>query len=541
MKKFLLVLTLALASALRAANLECSGIFTDHMVLQREKPVAVWGWADAGETVTVEFNGQKKTTKAAANGKWMLKLDSMKANTSAQKLVVKGNKPSTDPTKPRECVFENVLIGEVWLGSGQSNMDWPVARAANPEAEKAAANYPLIREFSEKSQSHAEAKDNCKGKWTICSPETVSGYSAALYYMARELHKELKVPVGIIKSSVGGTPIENWIDIDAQLAVPELKEHTEARIKSWKAFDEVKAMTKYEQELADWKAAKEKAKVDGQPEPTAKAPADPIVKRKGSGGPGELYNGKIAGLIPFTIRGFIWYQGEANSYSVERGLLYQTQLTTLIKDWRKLWNGEPTFWNKLRNDELPFCWAQLPNYAGGSQWPTLRESQLKALSLSNTGMITTMDIGDKNDIHPKNKQEIGRRFALWALNTVYGKKVEYSGPLPTGREIRGSKVVVSFSHANGLKIRDGIELKGFEIADAIIKTKVLDENKKEVEVSEYIYVPAQAVIKDNKVVISAATITKPIAVRYAWANNPECSLVNQDNLPASPFRFEDKN
>ncbi len=530
MKKFLLVLTLALASALRAANLECSGIFTDNMILQREKPVAVWGWADAGETVTVEFNGQKKTTKAGANGKWMLKLDSMKANANSQKLVVKGSTRSTDPAKPRECVFENVLIGEVWLGSGQSNMDWPVARAANPEVEKAAANYPLIREFSEKSQSHAEAKDNCKGKWTICSPETVSGYSATLYYMARELHKELKVPVGIVKSSVGGTPIENWIDIDTQLAVPELKEHTETRIKSWKAFDEVKARAKYEQELADWKAAKEKAKADGQPEPTAKAPADPIVKRKGSGGPGELFNGKIAGLVPFTIRGIIWYQGEANAHSAERGKLYEIQLPTLINDWRKYWG-----------EELPFCWVQLPNFErNDAEWPWLREAQLKSLSVSKTGMITTMDIGDKNDIHPKNKQEIGRRFSLWALSTVYGKKVEYSGPLPVSREIRGSKVVVSFSHADGLKIKEGTELKGFEIAETIIKTKALNENKQEVEVSELQYVPAQAIIKDNKVVISAATITKPIAVRYAWANNPECSLVNQDNLPASPFRFEDK-
>jgi sialate O-acetylesterase len=155
-------------------------------------------------------------------------------------------------------------------------------------------------------------------------------------------------------------------------------------------------------------------------------------------------------------------------------------------------------------------------------------------------MITTIDIGEKDDIHPRNKQEIGRRFSLWALNKVYGKKVEYSGPLPASREIRGDKFIVSFSHADGLKSKEGAELKGFEIAEAIIKTKVLDENKKEVEVSEYQYVPAQAVIKDNKVVISAATITKPIAVRYAWANNPECSLVNQDNLPASPFRFEDK-
>ena len=530
MKKFLLVLTLALASALRAANLECSGIFTDNMILQREKPVAVWGWADAGETVTVEFNGQKKTTKAGANGKWMLKLDPMKANSEPQKLIITGSNLSLNIVKGRKYTIDGVLVGEVWLGSGQSNMDWPVARSANAEVEKATANYPLIREFTEKSQSHAQAKDNCKGKWTVCSPETVGGYSASLYFMARELHKELNVPIGIIRSSVGGTPIENWIDIDTQLAVPELKEVTEAKVKSWNAFDEVKAKAKYEQELADWKAAKEKAKTDGQPEPTAKAPVDPIVKRKGSGGPGELFNGKIAGLIPFTIRGIIWYQGEANSHSAERGKLYEIQLPTLIKDWRKNWG-----------EELPFCWAQLPNYGDPKaiEWPTLRESQLKTLSVSNTGMITTMDIGEKGDIHPKNKQEIGRRFSLWALNKVYGKKIEYSGPLPVSHEIRGSKVVVSFSHAEGLKIKEGTELKGFEIAETIIKTKALNENKEEVEVSEPQYVPAQAIIKDNKVVISAATITKPIAVRYAWANNPECSLVNQDNLPASPFRFED--
>ena len=530
MKKFLLVLTLALASTLHAANLECSGIFTDHMVIQREKPVAVWGWADASETVTVEFNGQKKTTKAGANGKWMLKLDSMKANANSQKLIVKGSTPSTDPAKPRQCVFEDVLIGEVWLGSGQSNMSLQVARCLNPEQEKAAANYPLIREFGEKSLSHAEAKDNCKGKWTVCSPETVSGYSAALYFMARELHKELKVPVGIVQSSVGGTPIENWIDVNTQLAVPELKEVTEAKVKSWKAFDEVKAKAKYEKELADWKEAKEKAKADGQPDPATKAPADPITKRKGSGGPGELFNGKIAGLIPFTIRGIIWYQGEANAHSAERGKLYQTQLPTLIKDWRKLWN-----------EELPFCWAQLPNFErSDAQWPWLREAQLKSLSVPNTGMITTMDIGEKEDIHPKNKQEIGRRFALWALNKVYSKQIEYSGPLAVSREIRGDKVIISFSHADSLKIKEGTELKGFEIASTQIKSKALDENKKEIEVTTFNYAPAKAVIQSGKVVVSADTIKNPVAVRYAWANNPECSLVNQDNLPASPFRFEDK-
>jgi sialate O-acetylesterase len=529
MKKLFSLIVLLVACVVHAANLECSGIFTDHMVLQREKPVAVWGWADANETVTVEFNGQKKTTTADAKGKWMVKLDPMKANAESQKLVVTGSSIDINLVKGRKCVFEDVLIGEVWLGSGQSNMALEVNRCLNVESEKAAAHYPLIREFTERSTAHPEPKDNSKGNWTICSPETVGGYSAALYFMARDLHKELKVPVGIIHSSRGGTPIENWIDINTQLKSPELKESTEAKLKSWNAFDEVKAKAKFDKELEDWKLAKEKAKTDGQTEFTTKAPSDPVARRKFNGGPGELFNGKIVALIPFTVRGIIWYQGEANSYSIERGKLYQIQLPTLIKDWRKLWN-----------EELPFCWAQLPNYSKGQEWPTLRESQLKSLSVPNTGMITTMDIGEKEDIHPKNKQEIGRRFALWALNKVYGKTIEYSGPLPAGSEIRGDKVTLSFTHANGLKSSDGAALKGFEIADKPIKKKIIDENKKEIEVDDYAYVPAQAVLKDNKVIVSSPTVQKPIAVRYAWANDPDCNLVNQDNLPASPFRYENK-
>ena len=501
------------------------------MVLQREKPVAIWGWADANETVTVEFNGQKKTTKASANGKWMLKLDPMKANAISQKLVVTGSSNNVNLFNlftGRKFEINDILVGEVWLGSGQSNMALEVNRCLNMESEKASANYPLIREFTERSTAHSEPKNNPKGSWTICSPITVGNYSGALYFMARELHKELKVPVGIIHSSRGGTPIENWINLNTQLQTPELKESTEAEIKLWNAFDEVKAKTKYEKDLADWKAAKEKA--DGQPEPKTKAPSDPIARRKFNGGPGELFNGKIVALIPFTVRGIIWYQGEANAHNAERGKLYQTQLPTLIKDWRKLWN-----------EELPFCWAQLPNFErSDADWPWLRESQLKALSVPNTGMITTIDIGEKDDIHPKNKQEIGRRFALWALNTVYGKKIEYSGPLPISREIRGDKVIISFSHADGLKIKDGTELKGFEVANAQVKSKALDKNKKETEISTYNYAPAKAIIENGKVIVSSDTIKNPTAVRYAWANYPDCNLVNQDNLPASPFRFEDK-
>ncbi len=515
MKKLLCLLALGLVAALRAANLECSALFADHMVLQREKPVAVWGWADAGETITVEFNGQKKKTKANADGKWILKLDAMSANATSQRFLVTGSNPSNDKTKPRLLEFQDVLVGEVWLGSGQSNMERHVYQCLNFDAEKAAGNYPLIRHFGEGSKTSDAPQDKATGKWNICTPETVGDFSAALYFMGREIQQNLNVPIGLIASSVGGTSITFWISEEAQSADPDVKANYDNSKKSYDAwlakYDPVKSKEIYNAKVAAWQIEADKAKVEGKPEPAK--PRDTDLSKKRGGPPAGLFNGKIAPLVPYTLRGIIWYQGEADAHD-PKVQIYTKQLTALIKDWRKLWG-----------EELPFAWAQLPNYAKGDAdgWPLMREAMLNTLKVPKTGMVISIDIGEAEDIHPKNKQEIGRRFALWALGDVYGLKVpETSGPLPAGNEIQGSKIILSFTHADGLKAREG-KLLGFTIAGA---------DKK--------FVPADAEIVNGKVVVSASAVPVPVAARYAWDANPECNLINDEGLPASPFRTDNQ-
>ena len=513
MKKLLCLLALGLVAVLNAAPLECTALISDFMVLQRNKPVAVWGWADAGETVTVEFNGQKKRTKADGTGKWSLKLDPMSANARSQIFLVTGSNQSSDTTKPRLLEFKDVLVGEVWLGSGQSNMERHVFQCANAEAEKAAGNHPLIRQFAESSPTSETPQQRCKGSWKVCTPETVSNFSATLYYMGRELQQDLDVPVGLIVSAVGGTGITWWASADAQATDPDVKANYDTNLKSYEAwsnkYDPVKSKEAHQAKMAAWQIEADKAKVIGQPEPVK--PRDTDASKKKAGAPAGLFNGKIAPLVPYSVRGIIWYQGEHDA-TEDKASLYNKQLTALILDWRKLWG-----------EELPFAWAQLPNYikGAGEGWPLMRESMLKTLSVPKTGMVISIDIGETNDIHPKNKQEIGRRFALWALGDVYGKKVpETSGPLPAGNEIKGGKIILSFTHANGLKARDG-KLRGFTIAGA-----------------DKVFVPADATIEGGKVIVSAATVKAPVAARYAWHENPDCNLVNDDNLPASPFRTD---
>ncbi len=513
MKKLLCLLALGLAGALRAANLECSALFADHMVLQREKPVAVWGWADAGETITVEFNRQKKNTKAAADGKWMLKLDAMSANATSQNFLVTGSNAASNKSKPRLLEFKDVLVGEVWLGSGQSNMERHVYQCLNFEAEKANGNHPLIRHFGEGSKTSENPQPKATGKWNVCTPETVGDFSAAMYFMGRELQQNLNVPIGLISSSVGGTGITWWVSAEAQATDPDVKANYDTNKKSYDAwfakYDAEKSKETYKAKLAAWQIEADKAKLEGKAEPAK--PKDSDGSKKKAGTPGGLFNGKIAPLVPYTLRGIIWYQGEHDA-NAEKAPLYTKQLTALILDWRKLWG-----------EELPFAWAQLPNYnmGAGEGWPLMRESMLKTLKVPKTGMVISIDIGEPGDIHPKNKQEIGRRFALWALGDVYGLKIsETSGPLPAGYEIKGSKITLSFTHADGLKAREG-KLKGFTIAGA---------DKK--------FVPADAEIVNGKVVVSSSAIAAPVAARYAWHENPECNLINDDNLPASPFRTD---
>ncbi|MFA6546094.1 MAG: sialate O-acetylesterase [Limisphaerales bacterium] len=489
---------LCLAAAARA-EVKLPAIFGDHMVLQREASVPVWGTAAPGEEVTVTIAGQTATTKAGADGKWSVKF-AMLAGPGPHTLTVKAGNTLT---------FSDVLVGEVWLGSGQSNMAMTVSGVKDSEQELAAAKLPQIRMFTEGSAASTTAQTEGKGQWVVCAPDTVGRFSATAFFFGREIHKALNVPVGLINSSVGGTPIESWIAPEAQLASPELKRFFEQTRQQEGKIDAVKARAKFEQDHAKWKEAAKKARADGKPVP--RAPRDPVAQAERKGNIGGLFNGKISPLIPYAIRGAIWYQGEANS-SAEKAPFYHAQLSLLVSDWRARWGHD-----------FPFAWVQLPNFGGpGRDWPLVREGMLKTLKLKNTGMAITIDIGEEKNIHPKNKQEVGRRLGAWALGTVYGRKVVTSGPLPAGHQVRGNEVVLSFTHADGgLVARDG-ELKGFVIAG---------EDKQ--------WKRAQARIEGDKVIVSNAELKQPVAVRYAWENFPTCNLFNGAGLPASPFRTDE--
>lgn len=484
-------LLLSLAPVARA-EVKLPAIFGDHMVLQRDTAVPVWGTAAPGEEVTVSIAGQTVSTKANADGKWSVKLAKLNAPGPHTLIVKAGN----------SITLTDVLVGEVWLGSGQSNMALQVSRAKDFAQEQAAAKFPQLRMFTEGRAVAGIAQTEGKGKWVICAPETVGGFSATAYFFGREIHKSLNVPVGLINSSVGGTPIESWIAPEAQKASPDLKGFFENKDKPAKPIDPEQAKAKFEKDTAA------KAKADGKP--ARKRPVDRSALAERKGNVGGLFNGKIAPLIPYAIRGALWYQGEANS-TPDKAPFYHAQLSLLVNDWRARWGYD-----------FPFAWVQLPNFGGaGREWPLVREAMLKTLALPKTGMAITIDIGEEKDIHPKNKQDVGRRLAAWALGTVYGQAVATSGPLPAGHQVRGSDVVLSFKHTDGGLVAKGGELKGFVIAGA-------DQQWK----------PAQARIEGLTVIVSHPDVKQPVAARYGWENFPVCTLFNGAGLPASPFRTD---
>jgi hypothetical protein len=498
-----LVVALLLSASCACAAVKLPAVISDHMVLQADAPVAIWGWADANEEVKVEFAGQTKSTKTGADGKWQITLDKLQPSAQAQPLTVSATNKLT---------IQDVLIGEVWLASGQSNMAFQVSHTKQSQQEQAAANFPQIRMFTVTRSATPESMGDCGGEWTVCSPETVANFSAVAYFFGRELHQNLKTPVGLLHTSVGGTDIAAWTSEEVQLKIPELK----AFIETWRqkdaAYDATQAKAEYAKKLAAWKTAAEEAKASGKSAP--RKPAGPMQPRLTANYPAHLFEGRLKPLIPYTIRGGIWYQGEHNCGTIEDGLRYRLQMPLLISDWRTRWGSD-----------FPFAWVQLPAYSkSGPGRAFVREAQLQALRVKNTGMIVTLDVGDANDNHPKNKQDVGRRLALWALGDVYAQKVPAtSGPLPVGHEIRGSEVVVKFTHLeNGLTANG--ELKGFVIAG---------EDK--------MWQPAQARIEGGTVVISSPAVPKPVAVRYAWDASPDCTLFNGTGLPASPFRTDDWN
>ncbi len=444
-------------------------MFTDGAVIQRDRPVPVWGRAAAGEQVSVTFRGVTVAAQANQAGQWAVSLPPGSAGGPFE-LTVNG------------ATVKNILVGEVWIASGQSNMVWQVSRSLNAEKEIAASSDAELRFFKVANVVSQVPLDDAKGAWKEANPANTGDFCGAAYFFARHLRAQLKVPVGVIQTSWGGTPAESWVSGRALTADPAL-------------------LSVY----ADWARMME---------------AYPQVapdKRQAAIGPNHahmpagLYNAMIAPLIPYAMRGVIWYQGETNAVR-SRSAVYRRLFPALIEDWRKRWG----------QGDFPFLFVQLANFAklpASAQWPELREAQAMALSMVTTGMAVTIDIGESQDIHPKNKQDVGLRLALAARAIAYGEKLEYSGPLFRQAVREGASMRVFFDHAGGgLLAKDG-PLKGFEVCAADGKCA-----------------EAEARIDAGSVVVSAAAMPAPTSVRYAWANDPVCNLYNQEGLPASPFR-----
>lgn len=516
-----LCLVFIVASA--RAEVKLPAIFSEHMVLQADAAVAVWGWADAGEEVTVAFAGQSKTAKTAADGKWMLKLDAMRASSESREMIVGS---ANQKSEIRILKLADVLVGEVWLASGQSNMEMQIkgkmhGSVDRADEEIAAAKFPQIRMFVhdapfgiyEVSAPPSEPLADRPGKWRVCSPETVADFSAIGYFFARDLHRQLGTPVGILSAAVGGTPIEAWTSLAAQ-ADPVLKPMLDDWQKRTANFDPEREQAAFLEKKKAWLKQRADAVKKGEPAPKAPLPFKNLRVMT----PGGLFNGVIAPLVPYTMRGCIWYQGERNAAGPFTGL-YGTQLKVLIADWRARWG-----------DEFYFAWVQLPGFGKEQSLPSepngwgvaVRDEMRKTLAVPRTGMAITMDIGDPAQGHPVNKADFAARLSPPVLHDVYGKSIpEWSGPLFRSAQRDGDRMVLTFDHANGLKASSG-ELQGFAIAGSDRK-----------------FVWASAKTDGEKVIVWSDAVREPAAVRYGWAANPKCNLINAAGLPASPFRTDD--
>jgi len=496
----------ALVASMASADVELPSMFSDHAVLQCDIGLPVWGWADPGEKITVVLGDQTKTTTADKDGKWSVELDAMKAG-GPHVINVKGN---------NEIEVADVLIGEVWLCSGQSNMAMTVGGCLNFEQEKAAAKLPKIRMMTVNRTPAETPQDRCAGAWLVCGGETVGSFSATAYFFGRELHKELGVPVGLINSSWGGTPVQAWTCGKCQQKEPKLKPLLDEWKEKLAAYNAAEAKANFDKQLAAWQERVKRAKAAGKTPP--RKPRPPVDPKLNPHRPANLYNGMIAPLVPYAIRGAIWYQGESNAGRYDPSL-YGMQLAMMIGNWRRVWD----------QGDFPFEWVQLPNFrdpqkqpSEPSGWVTIQEEMFKTLKVPNTGMAVTIDIGEAGNIHPKNKQDVGKRLAIWALADTYGKDIVRCGPLYKSMSKQGDKIVVDFDHVGDGLAAKGDKLKGFAIAGA-------DKQ----------FVWAEARIDGAAVVVSSSEVKDPAAVRYGWSSNPDCNLYNKADLPASPFRTDD--
>ena len=493
----LLLLFWAAAAAL--ADVRLPSVLSDHMMLQRDQRVRLWGKADPGEQVTVVFRGQTVSSQTDELGRWFVFLNPASAGGPFEMEVRGKNRLSV----------KDVLVGDVWVGSGQSNMVWEVRQSDNAEKEIAAANYPQIRIFEVALKTSDTPLDDVEGSWHVVTPQSIPSFSAVGYFFARHLHQQLKTPIAVIQSAWGGTPADSWTSLTALSSDPALIVSWNEWAKSLAAFPD--AQIRYQQRLREWEQAASKAKEEGKP-----APAKPAAPQ-GPGhqwAPGSLYNAMIAPLTPMAIKGVIWYQGESNT-SPRRAPVYERLFETMIRDWRRAWG----------QGDFPFLFVQLANFgkvAPDAMWPTVRNAQFRTLGLANTGMAVTIDIGNPNDIHPTNKQDVGTRLALAARAVAYGQKLVYSGPTFRQAVVEGNQIRIILDHVgSGLEAKGG-ELKGFRIAGPTGEL-----------------VAAQARIDGNTIVVSSDTVSAPRVVAYAWENSPEANLYNSQGLPASPFKSDE--
>ena len=493
-----------------SADVKLPALISDNMVLLQDSKANVWGTADAGEKVTVTLGDRKASATADENGKWSVKLEGLAPGTGKEMTVAGKN----------TLTVENVAIGEVWLASGQSNMQMAVNESMNAGQEIAAAKFPDIRVFTVTRIGSKTPLDDCTGKWEIATPETAGHFSAAGYFFSRELHQKLKQPVGLIHASWGGTPCETWIPESGMKSNAKFGDHWRKKLAAYPAAKEA-----YDKRLAEHKEAAEKAKAEGKPAP--RPPREPDGPESLNAAPSGLYNGMIAPVAPYTIRGALWYQGESNAGPNNRGNmdLYGQLFPTMILSWRY----ESSKAQGIPRDEaeFPFLFVQLANYfprqeqPADSYWAQIREAQTGTLEIPRTGMALAIDIGDENNIHPKNKQEIGRRLSLCALAQVYFHEMEYSGPMYGGMQIEDGKIRLNLSSAQDLKTTDGGAIKGFALAGA---------DKK--------FHWGKATIEHDHIVVSSPEVPEPVEIRYGWADNPDLNLVNGAGLPAGPFRSD---
>lgn len=492
----LLILLLLLAPQLCHAELKVSPVFGDSMVVQRDKPIHVWGWTTPQTDVRVELADKHGQATSDSTGRFDVTIDPLPAGGPHQLKIV------ADETQ----TFSDVLVGEVWVCSGQSNMAWTVSNANDPDLESLTAKYPNIRLISVPQVASQEPLNDFNGKWEACTSETVKQFSAVGYFFGRQLHQTIDVPIGLIDNAWGGSAAEAWIergDLEKAGQYSEL-------LKKWDdlaaTYDHEAAMSAWKERTKAWKESKK-----GRQPPR---PRNPLT---GNQRPANLYNGVLHPILGYTIAGTIWYQGESNA---GRAYQYRELFPLMIQTWRERWG----------QGDFPFYWVQLADFRGEvdepqeSEWAELREAQTMTMAkLPNTGEAVIIDLGEAADIHPRDKQNVAKRLARWALAKQYGYEIPYQSPTYKSVDFQNGKAIVKFDHV-------GRTLDTFDVPQPIGFAIAGDDKK---------FVNATAKIVDsNTIEVWSDDVKNPAAVRYAWANNPICNVQSIDGLPMTPFRTD---